>query len=218
VRGGAARAAAALTSSTHTNNASDATHTPAPLRAHGTLRSHALLPLTHASAHALSTHARLRAHAPSRSRGFDLSWLVADAERLPLADASVDSYTIAFGLRNVTRPQAALADAARVLRRGGRLLVLEFSHVSAEPLRSVYDAYSFAAIPAIGRLVVRAAAAACAAACGGAEHPARVCVCVMCHVCADGGRCAVSVFGGEHPPVRDARGAGGHDAGAPRQQ
>jgi ubiquinone/menaquinone biosynthesis C-methylase UbiE len=97
-----------------------------------------------------------------RSRGFDLSWLVADAERLPLADASVDSYTIAFGLRNVTRPEAALADAARVLRPGGRLMVLEFSHVSIEPLRSVYDAYSFAAIPAIGRLVVRFALLRCA--------------------------------------------------------
>ena len=91
-----------------------------------------------------------------RSRGCDLSWLEADAERLPLADASVDSYTIAFGLRNVTRPENALADAARVLRRGGRLLVLEFSHVELEPLRAAYDAYSFAAIPAMGRLVVRA--------------------------------------------------------------
>jgi ubiquinone/menaquinone biosynthesis C-methylase UbiE len=90
-----------------------------------------------------------------RRRGFDLAWLEADAERLPLADASVDSYTIAFGLRNVTRPENALADAARVLRPGGRLLVLEFSHVTAEPLRAAYDAYSFAAIPAIGRLVVR---------------------------------------------------------------
>jgi demethylmenaquinone methyltransferase/2-methoxy-6-polyprenyl-1,4-benzoquinol methylase len=89
----------------------------------------------------------------------------ADAERLPLADASVDSYTIAFGLRNVTRPEAALADAARVLRRGGRLLVLEFSHVELEPLRAAYDAYSFAAIPAMGKLVVRMR---CAAACASA--------------------------------------------------
>jgi ubiquinone/menaquinone biosynthesis methyltransferase len=87
-----------------------------------------------------------------------LSWLEANAEALPLADASVDSYTIAFGLRNVTRPEAALAEAARVLRRGGRLLVLEFSHVEFEPLRAAYDAYSFAAIPAMGRLVTGDAA------------------------------------------------------------
>ena len=87
-----------------------------------------------------------------------MSWLEANAEALPLADASVDSYTIAFGLRNVTRPEAALAEAARVLRRGGRLLVLEFSHVEFEPLRAAYDAYSFAAIPAMGRLVTGDAA------------------------------------------------------------
>jgi ubiquinone/menaquinone biosynthesis methyltransferase len=87
-----------------------------------------------------------------------LSWLEANAEALPLADASVDSYTIAFGLRNVTRPEAALAEAARVLRRGGRLLVLEFSHVEFEPLRAAYDAYSFAASPAMGRLVTGDAA------------------------------------------------------------
>ena len=87
-----------------------------------------------------------------------MSWLEANAETLPLADASVDSYTIAFGLRNVTRPELALAEAARVLRRGGRLLVLEFSHVEFEPLRAAYDAYSFAAIPAMGRLVTGDAA------------------------------------------------------------
>ena len=138
-----------------------------------------------------------------------MSWLEADAERLPLADASVDSYTIAFGLRNVTRPEAALADAARVLRRGGRLLVLEFSHVQLEPLRAAYDAYSFAAIPAMGRLVVRARIRARMACMRCADNAVRT-----QHMCADGGCGAVPVPGGEHPPVRDARRARGDDAGA----
>ena len=83
---------------------------------------------------------------------------MADAEKLPLADASVDSYTIAFGLRNVTRPQLALAEAARVLRRGGRLMILEFSTVGSEPLRSLYDTYSFNAIPRLGALITGDAA------------------------------------------------------------
>lgn len=89
----------------------------------------------------------------TRRLGADLSWLEANAEELPLADASVDSYTIAFGLRNVTRPQVALAEAARVLRRGGRLLILEFSTVAFTSLQTAYDTYSFYAIPALGKLV-----------------------------------------------------------------
>ena len=89
----------------------------------------------------------------TRRLGADLSWLEANAEELPLADASVDSYTIAFGLRNVTRPQVALAEAARVLRRGGRLLIMEFSTVAFTPLQTAYDTYSFYAIPALGKLV-----------------------------------------------------------------
>lgn len=86
-------------------------------------------------------------------RGADVAWLEADAESLPLADSSVDAYTIAFGLRNVTRPDAALCEAFRVLRTGGRLLVLEFSTVRSEALRSVYDAASFALIPRLGQAV-----------------------------------------------------------------
>lgn len=90
--------------------------------------------------------------------GSDLSFIEGDAERLPLADNSVDSYTIAFGLRNVTRPDLALREAARVLRRGGRFLCLEFSHVELEPLKALYDAYSFSVIPMIGRAVAGDAA------------------------------------------------------------
>lgn len=76
-----------------------------------------------------------------------------NAEQLPFPDACMDSYTVAFGIRNVTDRHAALCEAHRVLRRGGRLLCLEFSQVSLPLLRQVYDAYSFNVIPKIGGLV-----------------------------------------------------------------
>jgi demethylmenaquinone methyltransferase / 2-methoxy-6-polyprenyl-1,4-benzoquinol methylase len=75
-----------------------------------------------------------------------------DAERLPFASGRFDCVTIAFGLRNVTRKEAALAEMRRVLRPGGRLLILEFSRVW-QPLQPVYDAYSFGVLPGLGRLV-----------------------------------------------------------------
>jgi demethylmenaquinone methyltransferase/2-methoxy-6-polyprenyl-1,4-benzoquinol methylase len=79
--------------------------------------------------------------------------VVGDAERLPLPDRSVDAYTIAFGLRNVTRLDAALAEARRVLRPGGRFFCLEFSHVVVPGLDRLYDAYSFGLLPALGQAV-----------------------------------------------------------------
>lgn len=92
-----------------------------------------------------------------RERGgaADLAWAVGDAQRLPLADASVHALCIAFGLRNVTDIDAALAEARRVLRPGGRYLCLEFSRPTAAALRRAYDAYSFAVIPRIGAAVAR---------------------------------------------------------------
>jgi demethylmenaquinone methyltransferase/2-methoxy-6-polyprenyl-1,4-benzoquinol methylase len=84
-------------------------------------------------------------------RGVD--WLVADAESLPLADSSVGAYTIAFGLRNVTHIDRALAEARRVLRPGGRFLCLEFSHVSLPWLEKLYDRYSFSVLPTLGAVV-----------------------------------------------------------------
>ncbi|MEM1313075.1 MAG: bifunctional demethylmenaquinone methyltransferase/2-methoxy-6-polyprenyl-1,4-benzoquinol methylase UbiE [Pseudomonadota bacterium] len=82
-----------------------------------------------------------------------LSWVCGDAMALPFEDRSFDAYTIAFGIRNVTRPQDALREAFRVLRPGGRLLVLEFSQIPEPMLQKAYDAYSFNVIPAMGRVV-----------------------------------------------------------------
>ncbi|MCG6872858.1 MAG: bifunctional demethylmenaquinone methyltransferase/2-methoxy-6-polyprenyl-1,4-benzoquinol methylase UbiE, partial [Gammaproteobacteria bacterium] len=82
-----------------------------------------------------------------------LSFLQADAECLPLADAQFDCVTIGFGLRNVTRIPAALASMYRVLKPGGRLLVLEFSRPRSRLLGKLYDAYSFSVLPRLGRLV-----------------------------------------------------------------
>ncbi|MEY4651995.1 MAG: bifunctional demethylmenaquinone methyltransferase/2-methoxy-6-polyprenyl,4-benzoquinol methylase [Pseudomonadota bacterium] len=81
-----------------------------------------------------------------------LPTLVCDAERLPFASGSFDLVSVAFGLRNMTHKDIALAEMHRVLRPGGKLLVLEFSRV-AKPLEKIYDWYSFQALPRLGRLV-----------------------------------------------------------------
>ena len=83
-----------------------------------------------------------------------MRWQQGDAERLDfLDDASVDLYTIAFGIRNVTRVDRALREAHRVLRPGGRFMCLEFSRVTNPVLAQAYAAYSTAVIPAMGQLV-----------------------------------------------------------------
>lgn len=82
-----------------------------------------------------------------------LFWVCGDAQELPLGDRSMDAYTIAFGLRNVTRIEAALAEARRVLKPGGRFLCLEFSRVVLPLLSDLYDLYSFRVLPAIGQAV-----------------------------------------------------------------
>ncbi len=86
------------------------------------------------------------------NEGLILPTVVCDAEQLPFAADRFDLVSVAFGLRNMTRKDAALAEMARVLRPGGRLLVLEFSQV-ARPLRKAYDLYSFQVLPRLGRLV-----------------------------------------------------------------
>jgi demethylmenaquinone methyltransferase/2-methoxy-6-polyprenyl-1,4-benzoquinol methylase len=83
----------------------------------------------------------------------NVSFCIANAEKLPMADQSFDCVTIAFGLRNVTDRAAALASMRRVLRPGGQLLILEFSHPTLPGLKPLYDAYSFRVLPALGRVV-----------------------------------------------------------------
>ena len=84
--------------------------------------------------------------------GVSLPSVVCDAERLPFATAHFDLVTVAFGLRNMTRKDVALAEMQRVLRPGGKLLVLEFSRV-AKPLAKAYDWYSFQLLPRLGQWV-----------------------------------------------------------------
>lgn len=84
-----------------------------------------------------------------------LTWVCGDAQDLPVASRSVDSYTIAFGLRNVTDIRRVLSEAYRVLRPGGRFLCLEFSRVTLPVLRDVYDLYSFNVLPRLGEVVAR---------------------------------------------------------------
>jgi len=85
------------------------------------------------------------------ARGLD--WVCGTAEALPLPDMSVDAYTIAFGLRNVTHIDTALAEARRVLKPGGRFFCLEFSRVVLPLFGDLYDRYSFAVVPRIGEVV-----------------------------------------------------------------
>lgn len=82
-----------------------------------------------------------------------LIWVEGDAEALCFEDASMDGYTIAFGIRNVTHIEKVLAEAYRVLKPGGRFLCLELSHVETPGFKQLYDYYSFSVIPALGELV-----------------------------------------------------------------
>ncbi len=86
-------------------------------------------------------------------RAGNIEYVQADAQALPFAGACCDCVTMAFGLRNVTHKERALVEMQRVLRPGGRALILEFSHPLSRPLNTLYDLYSFNVLPTLGRLV-----------------------------------------------------------------
>ena len=94
-----------------------------------------------------------RSRAINRGHLKGINWVEGNAEALPFHARTFDVYTIAFGLRNVTHIDRALADAARVLKPGGRFYCLEFAPVEAEPLKKIYDAYSFSLLPWLGEVV-----------------------------------------------------------------
>ncbi len=91
--------------------------------------------------------------APGELHGGKCRFTVGNAEQLAFPDNSFDAYTIAFGIRNVTHIDQALAQAYRVLKPGGRFLCLEFSHVDVPGMEQVYEAYSMTVIPAVGKIV-----------------------------------------------------------------
>ena len=97
------------------------------------------------------TEGQARAEAASLSSRLD--WVAGDAMALPFEDRTFDVYTISFGIRNVTRVGDALSEAFRVLRPGGRLMVLEFSQLPNAGLQRLYDLYSFNVIPAMGQAI-----------------------------------------------------------------
>ncbi len=94
-----------------------------------------------------------RARALDQGILFGIEWLAADAEQLPFPDRSFDLYTIAFGLRNATHFDAALGEARRVLKPGGRFLCLEFTPEVTPLLQPFYDLYSFHVVPLLGQIV-----------------------------------------------------------------
>ncbi|GMR14940.1 MAG: bifunctional demethylmenaquinone methyltransferase/2-methoxy-6-polyprenyl-1,4-benzoquinol methylase UbiE [Gammaproteobacteria bacterium] len=83
----------------------------------------------------------------------NIEYSLANAEQLPFADAKFDAVTIAFGLRNVTDQPAALKEMLRVLKPGGRAMILEFSSVEFAGLKKIYDTYSFGILPRLGKII-----------------------------------------------------------------
>lgn len=122
--------------------------------------------------------------------GLLLPAIQCDAERLPFPDASFDCVTVGFGLRNMTHKEVALREMARVLRRGGRLFVLEFSRVR-KPLAPLYDLYSFKILPWLGARVAGDASAYRYLAESIRKHPDQAALAAMMQ---DAGLSEVEVF------------------------
>jgi demethylmenaquinone methyltransferase/2-methoxy-6-polyprenyl-1,4-benzoquinol methylase len=110
-------------------------------------------PGTHVTVADINTEMLAVGRERAAKAGRNVEFIEANAEALPLPDRSFDAVTIAFGIRNVPRIEAALAEAHRVLKIGGRFLCLEFSSVDVPGLDRLYDLYSFNVIPAVGRAV-----------------------------------------------------------------
>ena len=94
-----------------------------------------------------------RSRAEAEAMADRLTWVTGDVMTLPFEDSSFDVYTISFGIRNVTRIDDALCEAERVLRPGGRIMVLEFSQLPNAGLQRLYDLYSFGVIPRMGQVI-----------------------------------------------------------------
>jgi len=89
------------------------------------------------------------------NQGILVDYVQANAEMLPFADNSFDIVTMAFGLRNVTHKETALASILRVLKPGGRVIILEFSELQIEPLKPLYHLYSFKVLPFLGKMITK---------------------------------------------------------------
>ncbi len=94
-----------------------------------------------------------RKRAEAQNQSDNLSWVTGDAMALPFKDNTFDAYTVSFGIRNVTRVQDAINEAYRVLKPGGRFMVLEFSTIPTPGLQKLYDLYSFNMIPKMGKVI-----------------------------------------------------------------
>lgn len=94
-----------------------------------------------------------RKRAEAERMAHSLDWVVGDAMALPFPDNAFDTYTISFGIRNVTRIPRRPARVYRVLKPGGRLMVLEFSQIPNDLLQKAYDIYSFNVIPVMGQII-----------------------------------------------------------------